>query len=338
MQNTTVPRYQPTYRHDEIDLVLRLARRGESLAFVGLAGIGKSNLVNYLRDLRKHPPPPELDVLRLHFPVVDATYWQGTPLSLWKIMLDALQQTIRPLAPPLAEPDTPSISEEEQWLDRLRQRFEWLCQQLEHQVMFVLDDFDAVFATGPLAMLERLNGLRSEGNREALSYLIFTKRLPHVLGRSYNLEHESKFYDLFRHHIYALEPYLPDDAFQMLRHLNQLADHPLRDKDLAQIRQFAGGHARLLKIIFDIWVTEDLSGSNPLIHLGERVEVQQECEQVVRSLHEEEQAVAIRIAQGTATPADQDIVDHLVRRGVLAADGKTFFSPLLAQFLSHYQV
>jgi hypothetical protein len=337
MPSNVVSRYQPTYRQDEIELIIRMARRGESLGFVGLAGIGKSNIVNFLREIERHAPHLGQDVSQLHFPIVDATYWQQTPLSLWKIMLDGLTQAIQKLPPPPDDGKVIHIAEEERVLNTLRLRLQWLCQELGHQVMFVLDDFDDVLEIGPLSMLERLSGLRSEGNREALSYLVFTKRLPHVLGRAHDLEHESKFYDLFRHNIYALEPFSVEDAFQMLQHLNQVADKPLRERDLAEIRQLAGGHAQLLKVVFNLWLEEGMAGVNPITYLVEQPDVQQECRRILRSLHEEEQEVALRLARGQATEADQDTIDHLVRRGLLEADSKKWFSPLFGQFLSQYE-
>lgn len=338
MPANAVPRYQASFRQDEIELIVRLARRGESLCFMGLAGIGKSNIVNFLRLVDNHASHLKPDLAQLHFPIVDATYWEGTPLSLWKIMLDALNQASDRLTEtPPEESKIIPISEEERVLNALRRRLEWLCQELGRQVMFVLDDFDDVLEQGPLALLERLNGLRSEGNREALSYLVFTKRLPHVLGRSYDLEHESKFYDLFRHNIYALEPYSPEDSFQMLKHLNEVAGNPLRERDLAEIRQLTGGHAQLLRTVFNLWTEGGMSGVNPITHLAEQPDVQQECQRILRGLHPEEQEVAVRLAQGRATPEDKDIANHLQRRGVLSADGKSWFSPLLARFLSQYQ-
>lgn len=336
MPTNTTRRYQATFRQNEIELIIRFARRGESLALVGLAGSGKSNIVNFLREIDEQASVLKQDVSRLHFPIVDTTYWEETPVSLWKIMLEALNQAIENLSPPPDAQKIIPISEEERVLNLLRSRLEWLCQDMEHQVMFVLDDFDAALETGPLAMLERLNGLRSEGNREALSYLLFTKRLPHVLGRSYNLENESKFYDLFRHHIYALEPYTAEDAYQMLKHLNEVAGNPLRERDLAEIRQLAGGHARLLKIVFDIWADQGMAGVNPVAYLAEQSDVQQECQRILRGLHEEEQKVLARVARDAVTAEDQDLVDHLVRRGVLTADGQELFSPLLSQYLNQY--
>jgi hypothetical protein len=339
MSHDVIPqRYQPTYREDEIDLILRFALRGESLGFVGIAGVGKSNLVNFLRNIQRNAQRIEQNVEPMHFPIIDATHWPGDPISLWKMMLDALNQATKGLAPFPEDNKVIPISEEERALSTLRARLGWICQELQHKVMFVLDDFDVVFETGPLAMLERLNSLRSEGNRGHLSYLVLTKRLPHILGQSQHIENGSKFYDLFRHNLYALEPYVPDDARQMLAHLNEVAGKPLSNRDLAQIRALAGGHARLLKIVFDIWINEGApNAADPVAHLVAKPDVQQECRRILLGLHEQEQEVALLIARGRQTADHQEIVDHLTRRGLLSAP-TTWFSPLFAQFLSTYDM
>ncbi|MFN8456340.1 MAG: hypothetical protein U0401_17010 [Anaerolineae bacterium] len=80
-----------------------------------------------------------------------------------------------------------------------------------------------------------------------------------------------------------------------------------------------------------------MSGVDPVSFLAEQPDAQQECERILRGLHPEEQAVAVRLAQGRATPEDKDIANHLQRRGVLLADGQSWFSPLLARFLNQYQ-
>ncbi len=337
MPLNTIPRYQPTYRVDEIHLVIRFARRGESLGFVGMAGVGKSNIVNFLRDIQHHAPQTEQDVERIHFPIVDATQWQATPNSLWKLMTQALNQASQELSPPPEEDNKIiPISEDERAWQALQGRLRWVCQELGHQVMFVLDDFDRVLSTGPLAMLEQLNGLRSEGNRGFLSYLVFTKQLPHILGQRHSIENKSKFYDLFRHNVYALGPYARDDAMRMLRHLNEMADSPLPDSHLDQIYQLAGGHARLLRIVFNIWIEEGASGIK-VTYFATKADVQQECQRILMNLHEHEQKVALRVARGQHTAEDQDVIDHLARRGLLVkSEPITWFSPLMAQFLSTY--
>ena len=332
MPHNRMSRYRPEYRHDEVRLIIDSATRGESLAFVGIAGIGKSNLVNFLREYRGRPGGN--GSVDLFFPVVDATYWERTPASLWKMMLGALAQATDELSPPGKGNRVVQALEGERTLDALRVRLRWVCQELGHRVIFVLDDFDAVFEQGPLAMLERLNGLRSEGNRGYLSYLVFTKRLPHVLGRPHDLESRSKFYDLFRHHIYALEPYRPEDARRMLAHLNELAGRPLSDADLAQVHKLAGGHARLLKILFESWIRGGAPGSDPLRHFANNLDVRQECRRILSKLHRHEQEVALLLAQHQDTAEYQRAVAHLMRRGVLVKrDPVTWFSPLMAEFL-----
>ncbi len=335
MANHQIPRYQTEYRADEIRLIINFALRGESLGLMGLAGIGKSNIVNYLRDIRRHSADREIS--ELYFPIVDASYWEGTPGSLWKMMAAALKQATQALPLPADDNKVVPISDEERALAALQGRLQKICQERGSLVMFILDDFDTVLDTGPLAMLERLNGLRSEGNREKLSYLIFTKRLPHVLGRRHDLENKSKFYDLFRHNLYALEPYTQEDARQMLLHLNDLAGKPLRVVDLAPIRELAGGHAMLLKIIFNLCVQEGMPNGDAVKHFVEKPDVQQECRRILQNLHPEEGQAAVRAAQGQQTPTDEDLLDHLARRGLLVKRAPvTWFSPVWAQFLKSY--
>lgn len=337
MPRNAIPRYQPTYRQEVINLIIGSALRGESLGLVGIAGVGKSNIVNFLRDIQRNAPHVEQNVAGLHFPIVDATQWQGTPHSLWKMMAEALSQATRELSSPPEEDKIIPISEDERVLKTMQRRLQWVCQELEHQVMFILDDFDSVLETGPLSMLEQLNGLRSEGNRGYLGYLVFTKRLPHILGYSHNLEDKSKFYDLFRHNIYTLEPYSRDDAIRMLQHLNELAGSLLADSHLDQIYQLAGGHAQLLKIVFNIWIKEGASGIKAA-YFATKPDVRQECRRILINLHKHEQQVALRVAKGQYSAEDQVVIDHLARRGLLVKlEPITWFSPLLAQFLSSYE-
>jgi hypothetical protein len=252
------------------------------------------------------------------------------------MMGSALSQATQDLPPPPEDSNVIPFSEDERALKTLQERLKWICQKLGHQVMFILDDFDQVLEIGPLAMLEQLNGLRSEGNRGFLSYLIFTKRLPHILGRNLPLENKSKFYDLFRHNIYALAPYSQGDAIRMLQHLNQIAGNRLADNHLEQIYRLAGGHARLLKLVFNIWVEEGASGIK-VTYFAEKPDIKQECWRILENLHEWEQEVALRVAQGSYTVDDQDVMDHLIRRGLLVKlEPVTWFSPLMAQFLGNY--
>ncbi len=201
----TTPRYLPTYRQDELALICRFARRGASLCLMGVAGAGKSNIVAILReqpDLRARYLGPDLD--RVRFAVVDARSWSHTPQHLWQLMLDGIQRAASDLPPP---PEAVlSLDREANAVRKLQGHIDWVCQGQQKQLMFVLDDFDGVLTTGPLDMIEQLNTFRSAGNRDRLAYLVFTKRLPHVLLRAHNLRDGCKFLDLFSRDVYALGP------------------------------------------------------------------------------------------------------------------------------------
>lgn len=329
------PRYGPTYRQDEIDLVRRNAARGESLCLIGVAGTGKSNLINYLRRVSGKPASANPGIPGPIFAMVDSTNWARTPVSLFEMMDQALAQATTELKPPFQEATGPVLYSEETVFNRLSERLRWACQQLDQRVMFVLDDFDVVLETGPLPTLERLNRLRNDGNRERLSYLLFTKKLPHVLGQSYDLENKSKFFDLFRHSQFAMGLYTPEDARQMLKHLNTTLPRPMSSSDLAPILSLAGGHARLIRILFDIWAQEGPPSAQTVEVLAVRPEVQKECKRILDSLHEQEREVARRAARGAHNKsADWDILDHLARRGLLISlDPVEWFSPLMAHYL-----
>lgn len=339
MDQSVTPRYQERYRQAELRLIAENAKQGQSLCFVGIAGTGKSNITNFL-----HSDPYGYKAqyfgeqgARLLFPIIDGNTWDQTPLGLWRLMAAALSDVSRGLAQPEADAKLIQFSEEQRVFSQLKTHVDWLCQKLDHGVIFVLDDFDKVISVGPLAMLEQLNALRSGGNRGKLSYLIFTKKLPHVLGRAHPLRGASKFYDLFSHHIYALGLYNHEDARQMLVHLNELAGKPLTLKELAQIEALAGGHARLLRLIFEVWRAERPAEDDLVDVLARHPDILDECRRILQGLHEDEQAVVVRLVQGHPQAEDQPVIDHLVRRGLLSnGQEQSWFSPLFAEFLRTY--
>lgn len=336
MDQPATPRYQATYRQAELRLIAENAKQGQSLCFVGVAGTGKSNITNFLHSDPLGYKAQYFGEQSSHFlfPLVDGNTWDQTPLGLWRLMVTALNEVTLPLDQPESDGKLIQFSEEQKVFSQLKTQVDWLCQKLDYWVIFVLDDFDQVIRVGPLAMLEQLNALRSGGNRGKLSYLIFTKKLPHVLGRAHSLRGTSKFYDLFSHHIYALGLYNHEDARQMLVHLNELASKPLSLKELAQIEALAGGHARLLRMAFEVWRAERPEGETIAATLARHNDIRDECRRIFQGLHEDEQAAILRLAQGHQTEADQPVLDHLERRGLVSNGAEpVWFSPLFAEFL-----
>ena len=338
MTNTITPRYGLTYRQSEITLICEAAKSGQSLCFVGIAGTGKSNITNFLHSDPYSYKPHYLgkETGSIHFPVIDGNTWDQTPEGLWKQLLAALTETTQHLPQPPADAKITQLYQDQKALSDLKARVNWLCQEQKQQIMFILDDFDRILQLGPLPMLEQFNALRSE-NRGQLSYLIFTKKLPHVLGRNHELKGNSKFYDLFSNHIYALGLYDHEDARQMLTYLNESAGKPLGARELPIIEKLTGGHARLIKVIFELWRGTPPESADFVAYFLEKNDVRDECQRVLRGLHPSEQEVALRVAREEETTADQEVIDHLMRRGLLSNPGKLeWFSPVFAAFLRGY--
>jgi hypothetical protein len=111
----------------------------------------------------------------------------------------------------------------------------------------------------------------------------------------------------------------------------------LSTRELAHIHALAGGHARLLKIVFDTWLAEPPSSSDTVGYFASRPDIQQECQRVLANLHNQEQKVALLLTRTEDRAAYQGTVDHLVRRGLLTESG-AWFSPLFERFLSANEV
>ncbi len=332
------PRYRPTYRQAELDLICKLALRGESFCFLGIAGNGKANLVRLLRNHPEFKAQHFGDhAEKILFPVVDATGWNGSARHLWQMMLEEVLQLTAHLPRAVIAEKVIALSEEERMRRKLQQEVDWVCQHHDHTIMFVLDDFDAVFRSAPLEVLEQFALLRSAGNKERLGYFVYTKGLPHVLARSKDIAFCSKFYDLFRHNIYVFGMYSRGDTLQMLHHLNDSLDEPLSVETLHQIAWLSGNHPRLTKVTFEICQAEHVASSNPAQYYAAKPDIYDECNRIFQGLHEQEQHVAIRAARAKQQPEDADTIDHLLRRGLIVQTNSIqWFSPLMAIFLENY--
>lgn len=336
MEPSVSPRYQITYRQAEIRLIADCAKQGQSLCLMGVAGTGKSNITNFLQSdpysYKAHYFGEGAD--RFLFPLVDGNTWDQTPVGLWRLMQTALAEVTRDLEQPTTDSKLIQFTEEQRVFSELKSHVDWFCQKAGYWVIFVLDDVDKILSVGPLNMLEQLNALRSSGNRGKLSYLLFTKKLPHLLGRNHPLQGVSKFYDLFSSHVYALGLYNHEDARQMLVHLNELAGKALTTRELTQIETLAGGHARLLRLIFEQWRSNRPGDDDLVATLAQQSDIRDECRRIFQGLHEEEQAVCLRVAHDQYEAEDGAVINHLVQRGLINnSEARVWFSPLFAEFL-----
>lgn len=328
MAMTTAERFNEDFRADELALITDLARRGLSLAFVGVAGIGKSNLLNCLRS-RHAVLNSQAGSLNLRLIVLDGNHWDGSPAGFWRLARQETEQSLSVNANVIPLAGDP--------VDRnaliVRNLVGNACRQPNQRLVFVLDDADRLLQTGPLDLLGQLRTLRDE-NRDTFSYLLFTKRLPHRLGQGLGLRTDSKFYELFSSRIYALRPYRQADARHMLNYLNSQSDRPLRGPALAAILHLSGGHAMLLKHVHELWLNQPPGEGDVLGTVVGHPDIIDVCRRIHRSLHTHEQEVLRSLARGqTLAPGDAPAVTLLQKRGLLTGAKNECFSPVLERYL-----
>lgn len=333
----SLERYPPDYRQAELKLIYGLILERKSIAMVGLAGVGKSNLVRYLRDGLQAERYLGSAAGRIVFVEVNAVRWDGKPVTLWQLMGGSLLRATEHIAAPVDPNSILHLSEEQHYFDWLKAQLRLVCLKHGYQVVFILDNFDPVLSQGPLAMIDSLSDVRASGDAGSVgsvSYIMFTQRLPHLLISKYHQGQESSFCKLIRPHTYALRPYTEKDARQMAEYLNRKRPHPLHHRQIATVLALAGGHAGLISAIFDDWPLNGDLQPDPISYFAEQVDVQAECRRILQSLHSWEQETAVALAQGLTPAPRWDFVELLATRGVLI-DTKPikWFSPLWQRFL-----
>lgn len=331
-------RYTPNFRRHELKLICDCALKGQSLGFVGVAGSGKSNIVNIL-----HVDPYEMRERYLGemnpnvlFPLSVGNTWDGTTHSFLNSIAEALRELDADALTSLLPLD--GEQSDTQLAAGIKAALKQLCQVQKQQVMLILDDIDEAVRRGPQSMWEHLLAIRNDGNRDKLSFLLFTKQPPHILGKGYGFD-KLKFYDLLSGYIYALGLYNKEEIAQMLAYLNSREPMALTQHELDQIAVYCGGHAHLARLLFTLWQNEHPANDVSMAYLASRVDIERECHRILANLHPEEQSVAIRFARNQHTSYDNRVIEHLVQRGLITDAAKGFwFSPLMGEFLRTYGV
>ncbi|MCS7037970.1 MAG: ATP-binding protein [Caldilineales bacterium] len=322
------PRFSPDYRGDELALIADHARRGLSCAFIGIAGIGKSNLLNCLAQRYRTITAPDGTPITLQTVIVDCNDWNEEPADFWRLLRRELEKT---LSPTNVIPLSGDPAERDNLI--IRHLAGAFCSQPGHRLVVVFDDADRLLMRGPLELLEQLRTLRDE-NRDVLSFLLFTKKLPLRLGRACYLTHESKFYQLFSSHLFTLRPYNQADAWHMLRFLNTQAAQPLPNATLRTIYHLTDGHATLLKLVHERYLIQPPSTQNPVGDLLAHPPIRQACERIFHSLHRHEQQVLLRMTHDRSSlTADLPALILLRRRGLLLEPDDRIFSVLFENYL-----
>lgn len=330
--------YPVDYRAEILTELMSDLQHGQSLGIVGLAGVGKSNLVTFMAQERtlRHYLPESLarrtQILTFQLPTAPM------PEDVYVAMLGAAMARTLDLGVPYV------MSEAEQALPvlvRLRRCLQWLCEKHGQRVVFVFDEFEALLRGLPSSFLDDLRSLRDEHRTTGnLVYVTITHILPTLIPKVPPIR-ESKFFELIRERLYPLRPYTRRDAESMIDDL--IRRHPeLSDQDVpAELRDtiwdLSGGHAGLIRALFDLSLEHELSLSSSLAQqeIGRPASaIHRTLEKVWEKLHRDEQAMIRDWLENR--PLEAHAMDYLRRRGILLRGDDhrlRLFSPLFEAYV-----
>lgn len=319
-------RHSKAYRSEEITLITECARQGQSCAFVGIAGVGKSNITVNLRHDHTILVCADLDApLQIRYLNIDCNDWDGTLAGWWRLLHENIQ----------SEWEGISAGPQDEDYIIIRKTLKNICRQPNGRAVIILDDCDRVLDQAPPALTNKLRTLRDD-NRDRLSYLLFTKRLPQRLGPPDHRLCDGMFFQLFHNHIFTLRPYNERDAMHMLAFLNARASISLGTSTLRTLYHLSGGYAALIRTMFETYETQPPPNPDLLTHFSNQTDVQNVLRRLLSYLHRHEQYVLYRLAHKQALQVDDAPALELLRkRGVLQDDAKPF-SPILTQYLRHH--
>jgi hypothetical protein len=315
---------------------MTMIRHGDSSCLVGIAGVGKSNLVHFLEQpkVKQHYlPASEAD--RTHF--VPMACWSGTQSkdSFLNLMVQWTWNAASSLDPGME--DAPPRDQAPLFL--LRRVLQGVCGTYNRRLVYIFDEFDCLIQHQESDFFNELRGLRDEYRASGnLVFILITHTVPHLVRGRQPLN-KSKFFEIVRDRIYSLPPYREADAAAMLDVLSERKDNGVIEPvDRDRLIAFSGGHSGLLGALFhDLWPDFALPRSRLARLVENSQRVRTSCEQIWDHLLLEEQQALLLLAKGQTMPLQME--EYLCRRGLLADSSPArIFSPLFGEYVRRFHI
>jgi DNA-binding winged helix-turn-helix (wHTH) protein len=297
-------KHPSNYRDEEVQQLLKLLQAGESVSLIGLSGMGKSNLLGFL----KHHEIPEakhgfvsilIDCNRL--PKLDA-------VNFFQLASSQLRQILKS-----------PIAEEEENLGHSFDDFNRVIAVFmvtsSKTLALLLDGFDDLARTADRAFFNQLRSLR-DTYKYRLNYLLATRQPLKTITGSDKIR---EFEDLVVANQIWLRPLSLEDAHWTIKRFEERLDLHFDHDAIQNLLLLSGHHPGLLKALAAAW-----SNGNPddpaswLNHAS----VYRECELLWEDLPGESHTAIY----------DTSIDDPTLINAGLVVDGQ-LLSPIFAAFV-----
>lgn len=342
------------FRKDEVSYIMQRWRGAASCSLIGVASVGKSNLLQHLIDPDVHRAYlPQMGIGQFKPVIIDPNLLGPLPtndaeksqISSWagyELMLHRLFMAFYPFDDIIGPEEGERFYQlYEQLQDGKNPLYAYMglryfelaldiLMRHDIHVVFMFDEFEKMLRKLPENFFQALRGLR-DANKRNLSYLTFARAPLNILVEQYDkdpLEMEP-FTELFTDNILYIPPYNEIDAKKMVDALMDKNGKRYSDIAINFLLTTTGSYAGLIRSGFSILGAlgtinqSSVMDSNLIRQMAGRRPIRMECERIWQSLTPPEQHI-LRASAGLETydsnPETDDAVTMLIQKRLLYID------------------
>lgn len=338
-----------SFRAHLVKNLMRLIKAGESVAIIGMASVGKSNVVYCLQqsDIQKvHLGKQKKEYLVVRIDSNDLTSigeWHLFELLLYCLSIHCQHTNLSTEITSRLEDLNQKLRAQEDSVTHAQRCFEqaihWLCQIHRLKVVLLFDEFDLLFQKLSSRFFVNLRALRDK-NKYSLGYILFLRNDLEDLQTG--LTEVEAFVELFQNSTFYLKPYDLSGTELMLSRLSDRQQITWPVEYTPRVFNLSGGHGGLISVIFSEILSQIERGERIKFDLLiENQEIINECQKIWSSLTESERSFLQRFVEagcsGEFLKASGHMVDKMYQKGILRfeSQGPQLFSALFAEFVWH---
>lgn len=343
--------HHSSFRQEIADPFFDLIKSGESCVVVGVAGLGKSRLLQFLLSTDTIDRYLQEDAGEILFVWVDCNRMaEVSPWGLYELLLTTLLESAsnhektRVVCEQLIPLRSETIIERNPLLAQrnLELALRMLCNDYDITLAIILDEFDESYSTLAPQTLANLQAIR-DANKYRLCYALFMRHHPSILRNPNECE---GFYDLISRTVLYLKPYGHDDTLEAIRMLmlRRGIKYPGgQQQALEAIAHLSGGHPGLMvgmvAALFELQQNEEPlpTGDQWADWSHGSSKVDEECRKIWEGLSPDERQALYYLAAGTPMPLKDRT--SVVAKGLILDDAEmhpTFFTPVFRNYVRHY--
>lgn len=245
-----------TYRQKEMETIARWIEAGDSGAVIGLAGVGKSNLLRFLgrhpENLQQYLAPQSRVVIPIPLDINDlpaadlATVYRSILRAFYErktVFPEALQPVIEDLFQENKHQQDPFLPQ-----TALRQIFSRL-DEARIRVVLVMDRFGYFCRIAPPRLFNTLRGLR-DNSKKSLSYLVGLRQ---EIGDIPDADNLDELFELLDGNTCWVGAFSREDGERMIEEETDISAMRTSAQQINQILELTGGYPALLKSVCRWW-------------------------------------------------------------------------------------